>query len=319
MTFYHTSPALTILGDRLLSRVWDTFPDLERDQLSLTWLVYPGLAKASTPWTDDRPDLLRGQLPWGYTYQGNRSFYPASVVKLFYLIMVYEALETGRLQHFAELERATRDMIVDSSNDATGFVMDALTDTTSGLDLPPLAFERWQYQRNRINRYFQSLGWPELSHANLNQKTWCDGAYGRERSFLGQEGANRNRLNTLGTARVFHGLITQDLLSSQACQAMMKILKRSLKPADLKADPENQVTGFLGGGLPQSAKLWSKAGLMSRVRHDAAYLELAPLPPSLLVVFTEGSLQSRNEQLLPFIAQETIAALSYSTFPNTDS
>ena len=312
MTFYQTSETLNVLGDRLVAMVWDTFPELERDQLALTWLVYPKPEGTYTPWTEDRPAFLHQQMPWGYDYRGNQSFYPASVVKLFYLVMVYEAFHTASLQPFPELERAMRDMIVDSSNDATGFVVDVLTETTSGVDLSPTEFERWQGQRNRINRYFHALGWPELTDANLNQKTWCDGAYGRERSFLGENGENRNRLNTAGTARLFHCLVTQDLLSPPACQTMMPLLSRSLKPADLAADPENQVTGFLGGGLPQSAKLWSKAGLMSRVRHDAAYIELAPLPPFLLVVFTEGTLQSRNDRLLPFIAEQTIAALGYS-------
>jgi len=48
-----------------------------------------------------------------------------------------------------------RDMIVDSSNDATSLVVDVLTGTT-GPELPPGPFETWKSQRNIINRYFQS-------------------------------------------------------------------------------------------------------------------------------------------------------------------
>jgi beta-lactamase class A len=90
---------------------------------------------------------------------------------------------------------------------------------------------------------------------------------------------------------------------------MMRLLHRSLNPAELAANPENQVTGFLGGGLPQTARLWSKAGLMSRVRHDAAYIELPDAPPYLLVVFTEGRDHSQNEALLPFVSQQVAAAM----------
>jgi len=90
---------------------------------------------------------------------------------------------------------------------------------------------------------------------------------------------------------------------------MMELLKRSLDPADLEADPENQVVGFLGGGVPQVAKIWSKAGLMSRVRHDAVYVELPDLQPCLLVVFTEGKSHSANEAILPFVAQQIKAAM----------
>ena len=50
--------------------------------------------------------------------------YPASVVKLFYLVACHEWLQTGMIQPSDELDRAMADMIVDSSNDGTGLVVD---------------------------------------------------------------------------------------------------------------------------------------------------------------------------------------------------
>jgi beta-lactamase class A len=90
---------------------------------------------------------------------------------------------------------------------------------------------------------------------------------------------------------------------------MMALMKRSLDPADLAADPENQVTGFLGAGVPREAQVWSKAGLTSQVRHDAAYIELPDQRPYLLVVFTEGKAHSNNEAILPFVSQQVAAAI----------
>ena len=89
---------------------------------------------------------------------------------------------------------------------------------------------------------------------------------------------------------------------------MQKLLSRSIKPEALVADPENQVTGFLGGGLPQTAQLWSKAGLMSKVRHDAAYVEIPDKSAFTIAVFTEGHAQ--NEEILPFISSQLVAQLS---------
>lgn len=89
----------------------------------------------------------------------------------------------------------------------------------------------------------------------------------------------------------------------------MALMKRSLNLADLEADPENQVSGFLGAGLPATAQLWSKAGWMSQVRHDAAYIEVPGLRPYLLVVFMEGQSQSKNEMLLPFLSQQVVLAM----------
>jgi hypothetical protein len=40
-------------------------------------------------------------------------------------------------------------------------------------------------------------------------------------------------------------------------------------------------------------------------------VELEGLPPFILVVFTEGTEHSANEHILPFIAEQMIAALSY--------
>ncbi len=91
----------------------------------------------------------------------------------------------------------------------------------------------------------------------------------------------------------------------------MALIKRTLRLEDELAalEAENQVTGFLGGGLPQDAQLWSKAGWTSQVRHDAAYIELPSQSPYLLVVFTEGT-HSQNQAILPFVSQQIAAALA---------
>ncbi|HBL11635.1 MAG TPA: serine hydrolase, partial [Cyanobacteria bacterium UBA11162] len=67
-------------------------------------------------------------------------------------VAVEEWIENGMIEPSAELDRAIRDMIVDSSNDATSLVVDVLSGTTSGPELPPSPFETWKLQRNIINR-----------------------------------------------------------------------------------------------------------------------------------------------------------------------
>ena len=308
MTFFYKDPQLEELGDRLLDNVWAEFPGLARHQLALTWLVY------DPPFIVNTGGALSPEEFWqhpvrGYSYRGVERIYPASIVKLFYLVAVHEWLNQGMIQPSEELDRAVRDMIVDSSNDATSLVLDVLTGTTSGPELPSAPFETWKQQRNLVNRYFQSLNWVELESINVNQKTWCDGPYGREQAFVGKLRENRNMLTTIATARLLHSLIGGVAVSPERSQAMMALMRRSLAPQDLAADPENQVTGFLGGGVPQSSQVWSKAGLTSQVRHDAAYIELPNVRPYLLVVFTEGQIHSQNEAILPFISQQVAEAV----------
>lgn len=308
MAFFHSDPQVDLLGSRLIETVGSEFPALGPDQLALTWIVYDPPVPVNTGGALSPDELWRCKVR-GFSYRGRAQIYPASVIKLFYLVAVHEWLEQGMIQTSPELERAVRDMIVDSSNDATSLVVDILTGTTSGPELSPGPFASWKAQRNLVNRYYQRLHWPELEGINVKQKTWCDGAYGRERVFLGETLNNRNRLTTEATGRLLHSIVGGIAVSAQRSQTMMALMKRSLDPEVLAADPENQVTGFLGGGLPREAQLWSKAGLMSQVRHDAAYVELPNQRPYLLVVFTEGQAQSRNETILPFIAQQVVKAI----------
>jgi hypothetical protein len=171
------------------------------------------------------------------------------------------------------------------------------------VELPPAAFAAWSEERQVVNRWLRELGWPELEGGNACQKTWGDGPYGRERQSYGADNANRNRLSTEGTARLLQAVMAGAMVSPPASRRMQTLLARSLDPAQRAADPENQVDGFLGGGLPEGAQLWSKAGWMSQARHDAAYVEAEGMPPFLLVAFSEGKRCALDETLLPEICQ----------------
>lgn len=310
MNFFSKDEQLEKLGLGILEATWAEFPTLARNQIALTWIVYdpPVLVNTGGALT---PDAFWKHPVRGFTYRGVERIYPASVVKLFYLVAVNEWLEKGMIPTSTkELERAISDMIVDSSNDATSLVVDVLTGTTSGPELPLGPFETWKYQRNIVNRYFQSLGWAEMETINVCQKTWCDGAYGRERAFVGELLENRNMLTTNATARLLHSIIGGVAVSSARSQAMMALMKRSLNPNNLTQDvEENQVTDFLGAALPQEAQIWSKAGWTSQVRHDAAYIELPDKRPYLLVVFTEGKANVQNRAILPFASKQIAEAV----------
>jgi hypothetical protein len=309
MTFFHLDEQLENLGKAIIEATCAKFAALAPDQIAMTWLVYDPPIPVNTGGALTPVEFWKYPVR-GFAYRGIERIYPASVVKLFYLVALYEWIEKGMIATSAELERATHDMIVNSSNDATSLVVDILTGTTSGPELSSGPFETWKTQRNIINRYFQSLNWPELKSINVNQKTWCDGAYGRERIFLGELMENRNMLTTNATARLLHSIVGGVAASPQTSQTMMKLMKRSLDPAELAENPENQVSEFLGRGLPLNAKLWSKAGHTSKVRHDAAYIEIPGLYPYLLVVFTEGKTQSQNTELLPFVSQQVVEAMN---------
>jgi hypothetical protein len=75
-------------------------------------------------------------------------------------------------------------------------------------------------------------------------------------------------------------------------------------------DPHANVQSreYIGAVLPAGAKLWSKAGWTSEVRHDAAYVELPTGAKLILVIFTTG--HSKEKEIIPALANRVLAGLS---------
>lgn len=248
-------------------------------------------------------DLRNQQKPVTASYRGNERIYPASVVKLFYFAAVHRWLEDKKIQETDELKRAVRDMIVDSGNEATQYVLDVLTQTTSGYELPAREMEKWQHKRNVVNRYFTSLGYTNI---NVNQKTFCEDAYGRDKVSRGPKGENRNKLTTDATARLLAEIVTGRSVTPARSAQMMELLKRDY--AGTTKDQDDQGHGFTGIALKDTgAKLWSKAGWTSTTRHDAAYIELPSGAKFVLVVFTEHHANER--EIIPTVARVVIEGM----------
>src|SRR5882724_12913716 len=200
--------SLQLLVNQAAKTALERFADkkLEENQLSITLI-----------------DLSDPQHPSQASFRGNERVYPASVVKLFYLGAVHRWLEDKKIQETDELKRAVRDMIVDSSNEATQYVVDVLTQTTGGFELPSKEMEEWQYKRNAMNRFYASLGFTNI---NVNQKTFCEDAYGREQISRGPNGENRNKLTTDATARLLSEIATSRAVNQARSLQMMDLLKR---------------------------------------------------------------------------------------------
>ncbi|HEY0349085.1 MAG TPA: serine hydrolase [Pyrinomonadaceae bacterium] len=250
-------------------------------------------------------DLRDPQHPLAASFRGNERVYPASVIKLFYLVAVHRWLEDKKIQQTDELKRAVRDMIVDSSNEATQYVVDVLTQTTGGFELPSKEMEEWQYKRNAMNRFYASLGFTNI---NVNQKTFCEDAYGRERISRGPNGENRNKLTTDATARLLSEIATSRAVNQARSLQMMDLLKRDF--SGTSKDNDDQGHGFTGIALQgmTGVKLWSKAGWTSTTRHDAAYIELPNGVKFVLVTFTTD--HANDREIIPTVAKVVIDGIA---------
>ena len=276
-------PSLQEIVDRAARTTLERFADkkLEEKQLSITLI-----------------DMRDPQRAVTASFRGNERVYPASVVKLFYLVAAHRWLEDKKIEMTPELNRSLRDMIVDSSNEATQYVLDVLTHTTGGYELPPKEMQEWQYKRNAINRYFTELGYTNI---NVNQKTFCEDAYGRERVSRGPNGENRNKLTTDATARLMMEIVTGKVANAARTAMMMDLLKRDY--SGTSGDADDQGRGFTGIALKgvEGARLWSKAGWTSTTRHDVAYIELPDGRKFVVATFTTDHANER--EIIPTVAR----------------
>ena len=291
MAFYRQDPEMAYCLKGLLDRFEkEGRPNLQ-ENIAITCIRYD----------KESPSTSSG---YGTGWNSYKIFYPASVVKIVYALATQVWLQQDLIVNSEELGRALHAMIANSNNDATSYIVDLLTGTTSGPSLNKSNFQAWKIQRQLINHWLNELRWPEIKKWNCSQKTWNEGPFGREKDFYGENNENRNSMTTDGSARIFESLMTKEMLPKVASEKLIKNFLRSIDPFIRKQDLNNQVDGFLGEGLPYASKLWSKAGLMSEVRHDVAWWKAPNKNPMLVAVFTIGEKLVKDRFLLPAIGSE---------------
>ncbi len=290
MSFYYLSKEMGLALNDILGKVCSYNKDFSREDISITWINYKSENKS----------VFKG---FGTGINNKKMVYPASIIKLVYGFAAYYWIKKGSLILSDEIIDAVRKMLFFSSNNATSFLIDLLTGTTSGPCIESELWENWKYQRFLINDWLHDLNWEELSGINCCQKTWDDGPFGREKEFYGHDNNNRNAMTSDSAARVLEEIMIHIDYQENDLN-LRSFLKRNLNKVVLKNDPINQIDGFLGAGLPDSINLWSKAGLMSEVRHDSAWWINNQSLQTLLVVFCNGEQYFKDIFLLPFIAKE---------------
>ena len=248
-------------------------------------------------------DLTDSAHPATASFRGTERIYPASVVKMFYLAAAHRWMEDKKLADTPELRRAMKDMIVESYNEATHYVLDVLTGTTSGPELPEAELAEWFKRRNVVTDYFRGLGYTNVI---AHKKPWCEGPYGRESQAIRAYQPNRNFLSTDDTARLLAEIALGKCVTPKRSAEMMELMKRD--PFLVGGDIEDQAHGFTGQGLKSGDKLWSKAGWTSQTRHDAAYVELPNGRKFVLVAYTENHANERK--ILATIAGEVREAFA---------
>ena len=280
-------PSLTAALQHAADATLKAFPKLTADNLGMTII-----------------DVTRPEVLSRADFHGDAPFYPASVIKLFFMTEVFQQ----HRENEADMPRALHEMITVSDNDATAFVVDTITDTCSGPELSGRALRRFIDKRRVVNRYFASMGYDISAMA----KPWSFGPFGRDEQLMGGPTLpNRNRATTNAVASLLLWIERGRAVSPQASQAMLDLLERPLNPPRKE---ENQVAEFIGQSLPPAAREWSKAGWTNEVRHDAAIIQFPDGRKIILVIFTRGAADDKT--LLPAIARDVFDELPPAVAPS---
>lgn len=263
---------------------------LQEDGIAICASLY------ARPLLGEDPGPFAAQTLW--RHRAGVQIYPASLCKLVYLAALAAFEAEGRIVLDSEDHRATRAMIALSSNEATAFLLGRLTGAFDGPVLDPEALEDWCRAREAVQHWLAGLGLPALDGCHLIHATYEDSPYGRAKQARGARPGNT--MSAEAGALMLHEMLRGALPGRDW---MAGHLGRDWQREAGPYAEGDQVTGFLGEGLPPEVRFWSKAGHTSATRHDIAYALAPDGRGCLLSVMTEGAWTSRHGLALPAFAR----------------
>jgi len=250
-------------------------------------------------------------------FQDSEKRYPASIVKLFWLVALYGQYEAGVMHPDVDLHTDDEELMVYySNNGASSRVLDAITQTESGESLRAEELTQWIEARRSVNQYFRLANYPELNIAHktfpipdlaLEERVGRDlqlATYGLKSSLNAAK--DRNFLSTYAVARLLYEIETGQAVSREFSDRAKKHLKHSTDPAIWQYEDPNSIEGFFGEYLPADVNLYTKLGFtFDDGRQEAAIIESRDGKTRfILVVFANDPNFSDGEsKIFPEIAR----------------
>jgi beta-lactamase class A len=251
-------------------------------------------------------------------YQQEKLVYPASVVKLFWLVILSEKYYRGYNLNISnpDIEK----MIKRSDNEATSRVVDAITETKSGSKLKDKEYKEWLNKRYSLNEFFQRSGYGDI---NISQKTFpipSEKLYepqGRDLQIRGNPNKpNRNKISTFQSAKLMYEIFTNRSISPEYSQYLQQRLLWDLtSPEWRNLDPNaghfNPIRTFFGERLPTNIYFASKAGWTKNTRQEVAYISTKDRKISyILAMFGEDASYAKDGKLFPEISKQVFNKMS---------
>jgi hypothetical protein len=241
-------------------------------------------------------------------YQQDIPRYPASVVKMFWMVVLYAQIERGFWQNERDFAPYLAKMIQESDNEAASFIIDQVTGTRSESELKREKFQQWKNKRQQLNQFFQQAGYTNL---NIIQKTFpidylnLQEPEGSESQLLNNTVGNWNKITSKHAARLLYEMCyAEHAVSLQASRKMCGWLKRDLNPKIWQPPDSydfNPVRTFFGESLTDTrVRFYSKAGATSASRSEAAMVVTEDKKVAyILAVFAPDSAYADDGEIFP--------------------
>lgn len=256
-------------------------------------------------------------------YQQKSLKYPASVVKLFWMVNVFDQMQRGILPNEPVYGADLNRMIQQSSNDAASRLVDAVTSTDSGYNLRGEKYDNWVKKRLKMTDFFSKAGYEGIA---IHQKTYPiyylrhEEPEGRDMQMWNDSTVAKNQISSEHAARLMYEIVTGKAVSPEASAKMVHFLARDLRLSAWRENTArfggfNPIRGFLGQGLPLEVDFASKAGLTDTGRHEVAFIrsreENGPIYILAILGADEG--YSKDWQLFPALSQVVFDRMSGKT------
>lgn len=243
------------------------------------------------------------------SYQQEKPRYPASVVKLYWLIMLQAQLQEKNLIEDEQLSLDLHKMIKKSDNEAASRILDRITDTQSGSNLNTKDLELWLNKRRQSNHFFIDAGYEDL---NISQKAFpipylnLYSPQGRELQMReNPDKPIRNKITTKQTSRLMYEIVKRQAVSSDKSSKMLNLLSIDATTRiknRVNKDPNifNPVRGFFSQSLPDDVCFTAKAGWTSESRVETAYIATADQKTEyILTIFAEDRSYAHDWDIFP--------------------
>jgi Beta-lactamase enzyme family len=250
-------------------------------------------------------------------YQQQKLRFPASVVKMFWLVELYNLISLKRVEDSASLKPVIIKMIKDSDNEAASEIVDLITATKSSPQTQTQDYQEWEKNRQWLNRFFanSNMGYEGI---NISQKTFpiprekLPEPLGYDLKIRGDnlDRPIRNKISTKQVAQLMYEIATRNAIDSNYSQTLFDWLKWNLATEERKKiDPNtgrfNPIITYFGEALEKKNVIFaSKAGWTSQTRQEVAYIATQDGKTKyILAVFAEDKAYAKNQKIFPQISK----------------